>query len=167
MALKALETYLEDHLAGAASAVDLLKRMQSEHDGDPLGRFAGELLEDVVADRRTLEDFSRRVGSGPHPFKEAATKVAEKAARFKLSRRMAGPLGLLESLEFLALGIWGKRALWLALSTAAPYDMRIRALGLPALIERAESQHARVEQRRLEAARATLAPASSGLPDSP
>jgi len=154
-----LEIYLEDHLAGAASAVDLLKEMRDEYDGESLGRFVAELLEEVEADRKTLEQFAQRVASGSHPFKEAAAKVAEKAARFKLSRRMAGPLGRLESLEFLALGIWGKRALWRALSSVASEDTRLQPLDLGALIARAESQHERVEQRRLEAAKASLAPA--------
>ena len=34
-----LYTYLEDHLAGAASAVDLLSRLRDEHAGAAVGRI--------------------------------------------------------------------------------------------------------------------------------
>ena len=59
------------------------------------------------------------MGNGPHPVKNAAAKLAEKLTRVKLSHRTSGPLGVLESLEFLALGVWGKRGLWRALREAA------------------------------------------------
>lgn len=151
-----LQTYLEDHAAGAASAVDLLSRLRDEHPEQPLGRFASEILAEVEADRSTLEDLARRLEHGPHPLKNAAAKLAEKVTRIKLSHRTAGPLGILESLEFLALGVWGKRALWRALKKAASQDSRLSILDFDRLISRAESQHDRIEERRLETAGSVL-----------
>ena len=152
-----LHTYLEDHLAGAASAVDLLSHLRDEHAGHPLGLFASEILAEVEEDRTALEDLSRRVADGPHRLKNAAAKLAEKVTRVKLSHRTSGPLGVLESLEFLALGVWGKRGLWRALKTTADQDSRLGSLDLNRLIARAESQYERIEERRLEAAGSALA----------
>jgi hypothetical protein len=158
-----LHTYLEDHLAGASSALDLLERLRDEHAGQPLGVFASEMLVEIQADHATLEGLSRRIADGPHPLKDAAARLAEKLTRPKLSYRASGPLGNLESLEFLALGVWGKRALWRSLRTRQADDSRLGSLDLDRLIARAESQHDRIEERRLEAARESLAgaPATS------
>ena len=35
-----LTTYLQDHLAGALQAIELLKAMSDGHAGEPLGQFA-------------------------------------------------------------------------------------------------------------------------------
>jgi len=52
----ALTTYLQDHLAGAMHAIELLKAMNSRHDGGTLGQFASELLSEIEADRDLLAD---------------------------------------------------------------------------------------------------------------
>ena len=152
-----LHTYLEDHLAGAQSALDLLSRLRDEHAAQPLGRFASEIRAEIAEDHETLKAFAERVAGGSHPLKDAASKLAEKVTRVKLSHRTSGPLGILESLEFLALGVWGKRALWRSLKAAADLASRPDVLDLDRLIGRAESQHERIEERRLEAARESLA----------
>jgi hypothetical protein len=52
----------------------------------------------------------------------------------------------------------GKRALWRALSAIAASDARLRKMDFNELIARAESQHDRVEERRLAHAPAALRP---------
>lgn len=151
-----LTTYLEDHLAGAASAIDLLTRLRDDRRDEPVGRLAAEILVEVEADHKTLEDLARKLGGGPHPLKDAAARLAEKVARLKLSHRTAGPLGILESLEFLALGVWGKRALWRALAASARPIPGLDLVALDRLISRAESQYDRIEAERLEAAKSSL-----------
>jgi hypothetical protein len=74
----------------------------------------------------------------------------------KLRRRAAGGLGTFEALEALALGILGKLALWRALAVSAAADARLRGVDFDHLAARAQAQHARVEERRLEAARVVL-----------
>ncbi|MGE5414288.1 MAG: hypothetical protein ACM3NW_08935, partial [Syntrophomonadaceae bacterium] len=150
---KGLATYLEDHLAGATGAIDLLKNLEEEHTGQPLARVLEELRGEIQSDRATLAALSERVGRGEHSVKETAARLGEKLSRWKLERSVSGPIGTLEALEALALGIWGKRALWLALRAAGPRDAGIETADLGRLIHRAETQHERVEQLRLEAAR--------------
>jgi hypothetical protein len=50
----ALTTYLQDHLAGAMRAIELLKAIRNHHGGEPLGQFASELLSEIEADRDLL-----------------------------------------------------------------------------------------------------------------
>lgn len=39
-----LATYLEDHIAGASYAIDLLGAIRDQHAGEPLGEFAAGML---------------------------------------------------------------------------------------------------------------------------
>jgi hypothetical protein len=155
-----LVTYLLDHLAGAAAAVDLLETLRDQHAGEPLAGFAAEILADVESDRATLASLAERVGGEPSVVKETAAWIAAKVARLKLGRHVAGALGTFEALETVALGIFGKLTLWRALVLVARCDPRLEGVDFGQLAARAEAQHERVEERRLEAARAALGPGS-------
>jgi len=165
MADDGLPTYLEDHLAGATGAIDLMKNLEEEHAGEPLGEVLGTLRAEIEADRATLSAFSERAGRGEHSVKEGAARLGEKLSRWKLERGAAGPIGTFEALEFLALGIWGKRALWRALRATQGLSARVGAseADLDRLIRRAEEQHHQVDELRLRwAAEALLTGAAAG-----
>lgn len=147
----ALATYLQDHLAGAQHAIDLLQNLRTRHAGKPLGQFAAGLLEEIEADRGVLRGLAERVG-GPSGLKELGAWLSEKLSRIKLDDRADG-FGTFEALEFLELGIRGKRLLWIALSTLAVTDPRLQGTDLGQLIAHAENQEKQVEERRLEIAR--------------
>jgi hypothetical protein len=153
-----LATYLEDHLAGAVFAIDLLEALRDEHAHDPLGQFAAEMLVEIEADRALLQGLAERAGGGSSTLKEVGAWLSEKMTRLKLRRRTAGPLGTFESLEALALGILGKLALWRALATNSPYESRLHGIDFDYLSLRAQTQHARVEEWRLTTARTALSP---------
>ena len=156
-----LASYLEDHAAGAAAAVELLESMRDDHRGSELGDFAAGVLRDVESDREILKTLLERCASGAGKnLKEAVSWVGEKVSRLKLGRLTGGELGTLESLETLALGILGKRALWRTLAEIAPADSRLRGTNFEELITRAETQFERVEEKRLEAARTALSPSA-------
>jgi hypothetical protein len=155
MSSDSLAIYLRDHLAGAA-AVDLLELLRDQYAGEPLGEFAEEILGDVEADRAALATLAQRVGGEPGVLKDATAWIGAKVARLKLGRHVAGSLGTFEALETLALGILGKLSLWRALVLVAPYDVRLAGVDFGRLAARAETQHDRVEERRLEAARPAL-----------
>jgi hypothetical protein len=151
-----LAVYLQDHLAGSAAAVEILGSLRDEHEGDPLGLLASHILVEVERDRATLETLIQRVGGGSSILKDTTAWLGAKLGRFKLGGALSEHLGVLEALEIVALGILGKRALWEALRALGGADARLRELDLAHLIERAASQHARVEAQRLEAARRAL-----------
>jgi hypothetical protein len=153
-----LATYLEDHLAGAAYAIDLLGAMRDQHAGEPLGEFAAGMLVEVEADNGVLKQLAERIGTGSSALKGLSAWVAEKVSRLKLKRDASDGLGTFEALEFLALGIQGKLALWRALAVVGPGDARLHGMDFDYLATRAETQHSQVEERRLEAARLAFRP---------
>ena len=62
MSSDALTTYLQDHLAGAIHAIELLKAMRDHFAGEPLGAFAAEMLAEIESDRDLLAKLTKRVG---------------------------------------------------------------------------------------------------------
>jgi hypothetical protein len=150
-----LAIYLHDHLAGAALAVDLLEAMRDKHPNKPLGNFAAMILSEVEADRTTLKNLADRIGAGSNQLKELTAWLSEKVSRIKLNSD-AHSLGTFEALEFLALGILGKLALWDALKVLQPVDARLQGMDFDHLAARAKAQHAKVEEKRLAEARIVL-----------
>jgi len=148
----ALTTYLQDHLAGALHAIELLKAMRHHFAGEPLGAFAAEMVAEVEADREVLAKLTESAGGTAGSMKEWGAWLAEKVSRFKLKHSSADGLGTFEALEFLVLGIHGKRALWRALVEVASSDPLLRGVDFAELIARAENQHQKVEERRLACA---------------
>jgi hypothetical protein len=152
----ALTTYLQDHLAGALHAIELLKAMREHFSGQRLGIFAGELLSEVETDRDVLANLTKRLGGTVGGMKEWAAWLTEKVSRLKLKHGSADGLGTFEALEFLVIGIHGKRALWRAMEAVAPNDPRLHDINFAELIARAENQHQRVEERRLACAQSVF-----------
>jgi hypothetical protein len=159
-----LAIYLHDHLAGAAMAIDLLEAMRDKHPADALGDFATTMLAEVEADRTTLKNLADRIGSGSSQLKELTAWLSEKVSRIKLNRD-SHSLATFEALEFLALGVLGKLALWNALRMLAPGDARLREIDLDRLAARAQAQHANIEEKRL--AEATIVLAQHRIPEEP
>jgi hypothetical protein len=148
-----LVTYLQDHLAGSAGAIEILEALREEHADETLGQFAADILAEVQHDRATLEDMIERLDGGASVLKETTAWLGAKLGRFKLGRGLSDDLGAFEALEIVALGILGKKSLWDALKMVGATDARLSGLDLARLAERARTQHARVEERRLEMAR--------------
>jgi hypothetical protein len=149
---------LEDHLAGAAYAIDLLGAIRERHADESLGQFAAGMLVELEADSAILKELAERIGRGPSGLKGVSAWIAEKVSRLKLKHDSSDGLGTFEALEFLAVGIQGKLALWRALTAVSPGDARLDQVDFDHLVERAEIQHSRMEERRLEAARTALRP---------
>jgi hypothetical protein len=155
-----LATYLHDHRAGGVHAVDLLEAIRDQYAGEPLGQFAVRLLVDIKADREVLRELAEHIGICSSGMKEMTAWVGEKVSRLELRRGSSNGLGTFEALEFLELGIHGKSALWRALALAAPADARLQNMDFEHLAARAETQHAQVEEHRLEVARSVFHPAA-------
>ena len=98
-----LETYLNDHLAGATAGLDLARRLTEDTEGTPVGAAMQQLADDIEADRAVLEDLVGRLGFEEQTVKQAAAWMAEKASRLRLNRVSAGSdaLALLLSMETL------------------------------------------------------------------
>jgi hypothetical protein len=151
-----LAIYLNDHLAGATAGLELARRVHgSNADGD-YGPALAEVTQEIAEDRESLLEIMRRLNIGRDPLKVTAAWIGEKLGRFKLNGQIAGysPLSRLEELEFLSLGVEGKRALWSALREV--YGERLADVELDPLIARADRQRAVLEELRLQASRAAF-----------
>lgn len=155
MVNKHLATYLNDHLAGSVMALELIEHLAAANTDTAIERFLTGLHADIAMDRQELETFMDRLDIGRSLPRRAGAWLAEKISELKLllDDPGDGPLRLFEGLEVVSLGIEGKRALWLALATAAEVVPALREFDYPRLTRRAEEQRARVEEQRLEAAR--------------
>lgn len=163
MSDKSLASYLNDHLAGAVSALELLESLESERENADVRRLAAGLRADVATDRQELERLMERLEIAKSPTRRAASWLAEKAGELKLRLTGAagGALALLEALDALSLGIEGKRMLWQVLAAAAEDAPALQGLDYERLTRRAEEQRGRVEAFRKAAARQALHPAPS------
>jgi hypothetical protein len=162
---EALETYLDDHLAGAAYAIDLVEFMRDQHNDPELRQFASHLLIEIEQDRDTLRQLAERIGAGGSTLKEAASWFGEKLTRMKLGHDRDEGLATFEALEFLVVGIHGKFVLWRALNVVASSDARLAGFNFERLAARAQRQHDKVDKLRLEVARQALLPRSTGVND--
>ena len=158
MADKAMDVYLNDHLAGAMLGSDLAGQIRDRNAGTALGEVMGGLASQIEEDRETLLDLMGRMGTPKNPVKQATGWMAEKASRVKFSGRLSGEPdhGVFMALEALALGVEGKRSLWVALREVAGEYPPLASTNLDELINRAEAQHAELERERLSAARRAL-----------
>jgi hypothetical protein len=162
MSDKPISTYLNDHLAGATAALQLLEYLEAAHDGTPRERFFVELRADVAADRQELEVLMAGLHVSQSRTRKATSWLAEKVTELKLrlDDPAGGTLRIFEAIEAVAVGIDGKRALWQALAAAAEDAPGLRLVDFERLTQRAEEQRRRVEGIRLEAAKAALGAAS-------
>jgi hypothetical protein len=154
---EALPTYLNDHLAASVAAIELIERMLEAGQGTALGSFLTGLHKEIEADQESLRDLLHRRGAGESRLKQAGAWLSEKASRVKLGGSdKATPLGRLENLETLALGVQGKSGLWRALRAVSSRHPELAGFDLNTLEQRAADQYTRIEAQRLEAARDAL-----------
>lgn len=153
-----LATYLNDHLAGAVTALDLLEHAENSHQGTPVGDFLTELRADITADRAELEAVMAELSIEQSTSRKVTAWLSERLAQAKLrlDDPAGGTLRLLETLDALAGGIGGKLALWTALAAAAERVPELQLRDFERLASRAREQRERLEPMRLEAARVAL-----------
>ena len=152
-----LRTYLADHYAGSLAAVELIEHYISIREDSPRSAFMKELLEEVEEDRATLLDILRRVGGKKSLLKDAAAWLLEKLSRLKVAEMTRHrTLSEFEKLEQLVLGVTGKLKLWVVLRSISASDGRFTDIDFGRLERRAQKQIDRLEEHRLEVARAAF-----------
>jgi hypothetical protein len=147
--VKNLEIYLNDHLAGAVAALELIEGRREEYQDEPLGTFFGTLKVDIEADKQTLCQIMRSLGIEESTVRQTGAWAAEKVARARLKLAGDEP-GLVLALEGLIMGIHGKRMLWRSLAVANVPNTS--GWDFEQLRRRAEDQIERAEIQRIQAA---------------
>lgn len=158
-----LERYLNDHLAGATGALLVIEHIVSSMEKPEARDFFTGLKDDVQADREFLEEILLSADLEVSNTSKVMGGVTARVGLFKLMWEglEPGKLGMFEALEMLALGVQGKRLLWLALEEIAPYYPQWSGHDFSDLERQAIEQRDGIEQWRLEAARASLTPSRS------
>jgi hypothetical protein len=94
---------LNDHLAGATIARQLLDVMQKQNEDEHFRLFAKNLLPQIEQDDQTLRSIIDKIHSSPGTLKQAGGWLLEKGARAKLGHARSTTFELFESLELLLL----------------------------------------------------------------
>ena len=154
----ALHRYLNDHLAGAAGALQLLDQLVEKASTPSDRAFFTELRSEITEDRETLEALLAQLGGQQSGLRQLGGWLAEKVGRLKLviDDPAGGAFERMEALEILKIGIHGKQLLFEALTAVAVPGLE--GIDLQRLERRAADQQDRVEARRLEAARRAFSP---------
>jgi len=155
-----LQTYLNDHLAGASAGESLVRRAQGSNEGTELGAALAGLITDIKSDAAALRDVLARLDTAPARPKLLAAAVAERLGRFKLNGQLVGysDLSRLVELEGLCGGVELKRCLWLALKEVQSVYPQLAGVDFDRLADRARAQREALEQHRLAAARIAFLP---------
>ena len=149
-----LVVYLNDHLAGADLALEIVGHLAAEN--PDLASSLAALRTDIDEDRAQLKALMAKLNIPESRVRKAGTWIAEQIAEAKLEvdDDQNGPLRRLERLEALSIGIEGKIALWKALDAAVKgADEQVN---YDQLRRRGEEQRSKVEDWRLQAARDAL-----------
>ncbi len=116
-----LDGYLNDHLAGAAAAIQLAERCRAREPETALGQVLRGLVREINEDRETLERVVRALGGQPNLVKRTGARGVELLASLRMWLPVVGTgrseASRLEEIEVLSLGLEGKRMMWGALAT--------------------------------------------------
>ena len=159
-----LGIYLNDQLAAGVVWREVARRSQRSNDstelGETLARVAGAIAEDVA----TFEQIMERLGIPRSPVKPRLALAAERLGRLKLNGSISSysPLSRFVELDFLAMGIEGKKLLWTTLRDLAGLSSRLPDVDFDALVERAQWQRDAIEPFRAAAGREALG--GAGVP---
>jgi hypothetical protein len=158
MADKAMDVYLNDHLAGAMLGSALAEQLREKNEGTPLGSVMSSLAPLIEEDRKTLIDLMDQMGTSKNPVKQATAWLAEKATHLKFSGLTSGDpkVGTFMALEDLTLGVEGKVSLWKILKEVRDQYEPLKSMDLDDLIERAKAQHNALERERSAAGKLAL-----------
>jgi len=155
--MKDLDSYLNDHLAGSISALELIAHWVKVHKGEALGSFFVETEREIKADQETLRGIMRTLGIEESKVRKAGAWAVEKLGRARLiiAGDEPGSLGLVLTLEGLIMGVTGKKLLWASL--AAAKLPALNTYNFEQLQRRAEQQIERIEAERISAVRQAFA----------
>ena len=158
--MKELDSYLNDHLAGSVSALEVIAYWAKAHKGEALGGFFLEIEKAIKADQEILRNVMRTLGVEESKVRKAGAWAAEKVGRARLiiAGDEPGSLGLVLTLEGLIMGVTGKKLLWFALGAAnLP---QLSSFNFEQLQSRAGQQVERIEAERISAIREAFAGAN-------
>lgn len=146
---------MNDQLAAGVVWREVARRSQRSNQGTDVGEALATAAAAIAEDVATFEQMMERLGIRRNPVKVRLAMAGERLGRLKLNGRVRSysPLSRFVELEFLAMGIEGKKLLWVTLRDLAGLASRLPDIDFDALIERAEWQRETIEPFRADAGR--------------
>ena len=134
-----LRRYIDDHLAGSETALAIATRLERRHPGTAVEAAMRRLGDDIRRERAIVSAVAEFVDAPMDPVRRAAGLVGA-LGRMAASLPFVPEPSLLEDLEALAVGVWGKRLLWGALARVQETEDSFGGVDLDELSVRAEEQ---------------------------
>jgi hypothetical protein len=137
---KSFAGYLNDHLGGSEAALKVTERLVEQHGEDEIGAYMRTLRAEIEEGQAAIRTALDLLGEG----ESVLTRSIGAVGGMLTGLRDAAPIGstptLLEDLEALAIGVWGKRLLWGTLARVAAHDPRFAILDADRLAGQAEAE---------------------------
>ena len=137
---KSFAGYLNDHLGGSEAALKITERLVEQHGEDEVGTYMRTLQKEIEEGQAAIRTALDVLGEG----ESVLTRSVGVVGGMLMWLRDAAPIGsaptLLEDLEALAIGVWGKRLLWGTVARAAIYDPRFAVIDADGLAGQAEAE---------------------------
>jgi hypothetical protein len=148
-----LEIYLNDQFALGIAWRELARRSAHSNRGTDVGAALERVSIGIAEDVDTFRGVMRALRVRTSPVKPWLAWGAERLGRLKPNGRLRtySPLSRFEELEFLAMGIDGKKQLWVTLRDLAGLAARLPDTDFDDLIRRAQQQRDELEPHRVRA----------------
>lgn len=158
-----LRIYMNDQLALGIGWREVARRARGENEGTSLGEALQRVATGIAEDIETFEAVMERLGLGRDRVKPTLAMAAERVGRLKLNGQLRGysPLSRFAELDFLAMGIEGKKILWANLRDFGDLAKRLPDVDFQDLIQRAARQREELEPFRARAGREALGASSA------
>ena len=136
---------------GSEVGLTVARRLRRAHLGNELGSAMLRLEVQIEDEQRALRTAIARLGGSSKGPGIVGLVFGLAAGLATTARRVVVPEPvptLLEDLETLAVGVWGKRLLWGALARRAMEDSRLADIEIEVLVEQAEAQELEILRLR-------------------
>jgi hypothetical protein len=153
---RALSRYLQDHLAGSDAGLAIASRLAERHAGTDVGASMERLAGEIRSEQEIVRAAIGRLPTRPDPVKRAMGMIAA-AGRLAGSLPFVPEPSIIEDLEALAVGVWGKRLLWGAMTRVAGSEGGFDDFDLDELAASAEDQEREILRLRQDALEGYLA----------
>ena len=134
-----LRRYLDDHRAGSDAALGVIARLRRRDAGTPVEALAVRLAAEIREERAVVDAVLQQLDAAQDPVRRAFG-IAASLGRLASSLPFVPEPSLLEDLESLAVGVWGKRLLWGALGRVQEAEGVLEGLDFDRLSAMAEDQ---------------------------
>jgi hypothetical protein len=137
-----LRIYMNDQLAAGIVWRELAWRAQRHNRGTPLGEALARVAQITAEDVESFIGMMDRLGLARNPVKIGGAIVSERLSRLKVNGRFGSrsSLSRFTELDFLLLGVVGKKLLWENLRGLADLRTRLPDVDFDELLKRAQTQ---------------------------